>query len=317
MSTTATSCIAEPTDACDGNLSTDNGPMHARRILLVFVLTLFTGGVTSAQNNLRRYDTPFYVLHSDLPEDLAREAATRMTALASEYSDRTRGFSGKTPRGMDFYLFSDAGGYHDMGGPKGSGGVFQSRWQGDRFVGGRLMAFMHGDTFHARKSTWQTIQHEGFHQFSALAIGGRKPPWIEEGFAEVFGYAEFCGDSFVTGVSPEARVRQIKTMIAADDIVPFDEMMFISTDEWNAKLDGDLYLQAWSMAYFLLYGEDGRYTQPTEQFMARLGAGKIGRMPSSPASASQMAFRRRGQRGGPTSPMTVRGLTTSRPRCGS
>ena len=249
------------------------GGMSVRRVTL-FLSCLLLAVASADARELRRYDTPFYVLHSDLPEELAREAATRMTALAIEYSARTSGFSGKSPRGMDFYLFSDQQGYAQMGGLPGSGGVFQSRWRGDTFVDGRLMAFVHGDSYAARKSTWQTIQHEGFHQFSALAIGGRKPPWIEEGFAEVFGYAEYTGDSFVSGVSPEREVRRIKALISEDKVVPLEQMMFIDKDEWNARLDADLYLQAWSMAYFLLHGEGGRYMRPTEQFMARLGRGQ-------------------------------------------
>ena len=227
-----------------------------------------------AAPRLRRYNTPFYVLQTNVEEDLAREAAVRMTAIAHEYSNRTSGFSGRTPRGMDFHLYADQQSYTLAGGTPGSAGVFQSRWRGDTFVDGRLMAFLQGDTFDARKETWRTIQHEGFHQFSAIAIGGRKPPWLEEGLADVFGHSEFTGDSFVSGVAPESEVKVLKAAIEGGQAVPFEQLMLLSHEAWNAAMSGALYLQSWSMAYFLLYGEGGRYLRPTEQFVGRIGQGQ-------------------------------------------
>ena len=249
----------------------------SRRALLAGGAALLAGaGRTLAiqPNGLQRYNTPFYVLWTDVPLDVAREASIRMTAMAREYSAITSGFSGRAPHGMPFYLHADEAGYLANGGVDGSAGVFQLRTRNGVPVDGRLMAWLRGQSFIERKSTWRTVQHEGFHQFSNLAIGGEKPPWLEEGMAEVFENSEFCGDSFVSGLAPAGRIATIQTLIEAQRAVPFPEVMLMSQAEWNNRLDATLYLQSWSMVYFLMYGEAGRWMPAFNQFVMRIGRGQ-------------------------------------------
>jgi hypothetical protein len=244
-------------------------------LLIAFLLCLPT--LVQAQRapaGLKRINTPFYLLYTDVSPDLAREASVRMTALAAEYSARMSMFGGRSPRGMPFYLFENQMGYMRAGGMPGSAGVFMSRWNHHHFVEGKLMAFLQGDDFRARKETWRTVQHEGFHQFSAVVIGGRKPPWIEEGLAQTFETAEFCGDSFVSNLAPREQIIAVQESIKNKSYMPFDKLLLMEQREWNARMSGDLYLQTWSMAYFLLNADEGRYLKPTEMFVALIGRGK-------------------------------------------
>ena len=135
------------------------------------------------------YQSPYYVVHTDVEVDDAREAAIRMTKMFDEYRNRTKGFSGQIRQKLPFYLFKSADEYHAAGGPPDTGGVF---------TGDALLAYVRGS--HPDAGTWHVVQHEGFHQFAAAVIGGDMPVWVNEGMAEYFGEGVFTGDS----LSPEA-----------------------------------------------------------------------------------------------------------------
>ncbi|MEL7239169.1 MAG: DUF1570 domain-containing protein, partial [Planctomycetota bacterium] len=197
-----------------------------------------------------------------------------------EYTRRTRIFTDRpTPTGMPFYLMSDADTYRQVGGPPNSAGVFMQRRSRAGGLEQRLMAFLQGDDYRRRKNTWRTVQHEGFHQFSHLAIGGRKPAWMEEGLAEYFECAEFCGDGFVIGLIPPIRVTQLQTMARSNQIIDFNELMTVSRENWNGAFARDMnlvrqaYLQSWSMVHFLIHADGGRWVRKFEAFLKEVQRG--------------------------------------------
>ena len=55
--------------------------------------------------DLPKYETKYYIIHTDLELDDAREAAIRVTKMAEVYADRTRGFSGAIRKKFPFILF--------------------------------------------------------------------------------------------------------------------------------------------------------------------------------------------------------------------
>jgi len=216
---------------------------------------------------MKRYDTPYYIMMTDLGEDAAREAAIRMTRMAEEYYNRTRGFSGRIDRKLPFFLFSRMEDYILAGGVPGSAGVFM----GDRINGFRLMAVTNVDT--EASETWHTVQHEGFHQFAHAMIGPNLPIWVNEGLAEYFGEGIFTGDGFVTGVIPPWRLKRLKAGMEAQRFIPVRTMMLITHEQWNQQLNLANYDQAWAMVHFLAHAEDGKYQQPFVQFMRGVSQG--------------------------------------------
>src|SRR5947208_2424473 len=74
--------------------------------------------------SIRSLPTPYYSLYTDLPPEAAQEAGLRMTRMAEEYHERTRGFSGSVTQRLPFYLFTDNQDYVASGGPRGSAGVY-------------------------------------------------------------------------------------------------------------------------------------------------------------------------------------------------
>src|SRR4051812_4081175 len=181
------------------------------------------GGVARAQSNLTpdlpTYDTRYYTVHSDVSPDEAREAVVRMTAMAEEYSRRTKDFSGAIRSKFPFYLVRRQEDFAALGGIEGSAGFFN----------GQALVVHVPDRCDAR--TWHVLQHEGFHQFAAAVIGGDRPPWVNEGIAEYFGEALFTGDRYVSGIVPPWRLRRVQTEIKERQFLPIDDMMRMSIEE--------------------------------------------------------------------------------------
>lgn len=227
------------------------------RYFTIFLLLTSLPSIARAQD-LLAYETEFYTIHTDLPADAVREARIRMTKMAGEYIERTRGFSGVLNGRMPFYLYGNADAYHAAGMPKNVAGMFN----------GRILIALAQDM---GPRTWSTVQHEGFHQFAHQVIRGDLPMWVDEGLAEYFGEAVFTGDGFVSGVIPQWRLKRIRETFDAKKFRPLREIMEINRDDWNSNLAVTNYDQAWSMVQFLAHGEGGKYQRALGQFIGLIG----------------------------------------------
>ena len=237
------------------------------RNALCALLTLYVCIPVRAQDeipgSLKRYDTPYYEIHSDLEPERVKEAALRMTRMAEEYRERTAEFSGQIRKRFPFLLFKTAQDYYSAGAPPGSAGVYMYRG-----MEGKLMAIA-GEESGA--FTWHVVQHEGFHQFAHAVIGGQLPVWVNEGLAEYFGEGLFTGDGFVTGVAPPRRIARIQKSIKEGKLRPIRSMMLMTQQEWNSMLAGANYDQAWSMVHFLAHAEEGKYQKAMSHFVLEIG----------------------------------------------
>lgn len=195
----------------------------------------------------REYPTRYYVVHSDLDEDTVREACLRVTALAEEYQSRTSGFTGKITTRLPFYLYSRLEDYQAAGGIPNSGGMYDGK---------RLMATV---TPPVKELSWYIIQHEGFHQFVDVVIGGDIPVWVNEGLAGYFEEAIFTGDGMIAGLVPQDRLERIRSRLGTNQHSPFRDMMLIRQETWNHAMSVAYYDQAWSMVHFLAHAENGKY----------------------------------------------------------
>src|SRR5262245_47586979 len=140
----------------------DEVQMTTVRRIVIWAILICVHLCSSAAlaQNLQRYETPYYILHTDVPRDQAQEAAVRMTRMAEEYHNRTREFSGVITTKFPFYLYRERADYETAGGLPKSAGFFN---------GEALHAYVGAKT---DDRTWHTVQHEGFHQFTAAVIGG-------------------------------------------------------------------------------------------------------------------------------------------------
>jgi hypothetical protein len=237
-----------------------------RALVIACIIATSSVALTQAQSQTKRasmakYETRYYLLHTDLETDKAREAAIRMTKMAEEYARRTSDFGGTVRKKLPFYLFADPEDYYATGAPRESSG---------RFNGTTLLAV--AEDFGPK--TWHIVQHEGFHQFADAAINADLPVWVNEGLAEYFGEAVFTGDGYVTGAIPQWRLERIRKRFEKNEFKSIREMMSMPISAWNSELTLVNYDQAWAMVQFLAHGEDGRYQKAFATFLGMLGKGQ-------------------------------------------
>jgi len=218
---------------------------------------LFLFSSVAMGQNLREYQTPYYVIHSDLQGDELREAQVRMTRMFETYRARTQSFSGQIDRRFEFYLFKNKEDYFKADGPPNSAGVFS---------GSVLMATAGGDL----QKAWPVIQHEGFHQFAKFVIRGDMPTWLNEGIAVYFQDSLFTGDTYYTGLISPTRLARLQAALKANRLKPFKDLTAISQDQWNRKLVQENYDQAWSIVHYLVHGENGAYQKPFTDYIEAL-----------------------------------------------
>lgn len=236
--------------------------------LLLLLTFLMAGSVgVEAQERpprarLQVYQTPYYILHTDLEPEHAREAAIRMTKMAEEYHRRTADFSRRARGRLPFYLYRFHHDYIQAGGVPGTSGFFD---------GTTLRAVTGPEPTDA---TWHVIQHEGFHQFIRQVIGGDIPVWANEGLADYFGEAQWTGDGFVTGLIPQWRLQRVRQRLSEGAFRPIEDMMNLSYAQWKAEFSRNNYDQAWMMVHFLAHGEEGRYQRAFGAFLGLISRGK-------------------------------------------
>jgi hypothetical protein len=216
--------------------------------------------------NLKTYESPIYIVYTDVPEDDAREAVIRMNKVAYEYHERTKNlFGGSINQQLPFYLFSKPEDYVRASGMPASAGIF---------TGDALMArVIRGPDGHIGSGTWHVAQHEGFHQFVHAVIRGDIPTWVNEGLAEYFAEGVFTGDGMVTGCIPAGRLRRVQERLDNGSFIGVKEMMLMTHEQWNANFTLDHYDQAWSMVHFLAMAENGKYQDAFARFLQLVGKG--------------------------------------------
>jgi hypothetical protein len=236
--------------------STSNEPIfacfsrrnRARLLPWVAFLLYFCGTLRAAGGppGLRRYETPYYFIHTDLDPPDAAEAVVRLKVLADVYRKRTRelGFTGRIDRRLPVYLFRNRTDYLATGAPPESAGAF---------LGDRLVVAAGGGPGGAAPA-WHVVQHEAFHQFAAAVKGPDLPGWLNEGLGEYFGESLFTGDGYVTGVVPPWRAARVKDSIAAGAFGPMERLLRMSQEQWNEKVEVANYDHAWSVVQFALHG---------------------------------------------------------------
>ncbi|UCE61511.1 MAG: DUF1570 domain-containing protein [Phycisphaerales bacterium] len=234
-------------------------PRTVDSIVRLFIVCAACAPSAFAQPQLRVHNSTYYTVHTDLDADVVREATVRLTRMAEEYARRTRGFSRKISVKLPFYLFKEHEDYIAAGGLEGSNGVFYDD---------KLMAVI-GHS--ASAFAWGTVQHEGFHQFVRMVIGGEIPVWVNEGMAEYFGEGLFTGDDFIAGLIPQWRLAQVQRKMKDARFPPLRGMMQVTREEWNRRMSGNDYDQAWSMVQFLAHGDDGKYDKPFNAFLREAG----------------------------------------------
>jgi hypothetical protein len=258
---------------------------HCRLLALIAALLTLTamssplqaaGFVQGGQAQLREFKSKSYAVHTNLPRDEAMHFAEHMDRVFDEYRKRFRSFRSRRDIDMPLYLFKERDEYvaflkaHNIDGTN-TGGMFfyQQNVAGlATWTRGRPLA-----------DTYEVLQHEGFHQFAFAYIGTELPIWVNEGLAQYFEDAILTKTRMHLGLARERRVAVVQQSLENGNAIDFDELLTMSNDQWRKNVVTDQrkadlqYNQSWSVCYFLIHGDDGKYQKAFEDYLMRVSNG--------------------------------------------
>ena len=245
---------------------------------------LLSGAAVPNGDGLRRFETPHYLVHTDLPDALARDLAGDLEFCYGEFARRLEMFRSRdaeSPGGpgekFNVYLFAREGDYNQFTGGRfpNTGGIFMS--------GRRALAVYLENQ--GRAAMRKTLRHEAFHQFADDRLGDGLPVWVNEGLAQIFEESLRVGNGLRIGLLPPERLRQLQFDADRGRLFDFATLIRYSDADWARTLvdrgrAATQYTQAWAMVHFLLYagGPDGRplYRERFNHMLERVAAGADG-----------------------------------------
>jgi len=253
---------------------------------------------TPAAGELNTFKSRFYTVHTTLSKEDVRPLAHHMDLVFAHYKRRFKNFDRRNTQPQDLYLFRKRGQYVQFikqhGIPaKNSGGMFFVA----RDARG-LATYVQG---RQKEQVLEVLQHEGFHQFAWNYIGRRLPQWVNEGLAQYFEDAKIRGGDIELGRADRRRLRVLEQAMRKDRLMPLEKIIKLDNRQWNNVLNSDaeagtyMYAQAWSMVYFLIHGDNGRYQDAFKQYLHMLADGKANNQAVEKAfdTSSFEAMRRR------------------------
>lgn len=223
------------------------------------------------------YRSKHYRIFTNLSQRETVPFGRHMDALFDQYDKRFRGLGEKSIERMPLYLFKSEQQYdrflqeHDIDATH-SGGMF--------FVTHKLQGLATWVDARSRRKTFEVLQHEGFHQFAWHAIGPSLPVWLNEGLAQYFEYAVLDEDGRMSlGLTSRSRIERVKQAINQNDTLPIATLMRVTGEQWAGVLRRSpdranlLYAQSWSLAYFLIHGDEGLHQPALIDYLKRLSRG--------------------------------------------
>jgi len=255
--------------------------LHGPLLIAVVVVGLSASTPRAAHSAdgdppLRVFASRHYHIHTDLPREQVVPYGRHMDAIYQRYQKRFADFDPRDDKPMPLYLFRTRAAYEaflDAHGidAQNSGGMFFV----NRSVAG-LATWTEGKS---RSRTLGVLQHEGFHQFAWRHIGPGVPVWANEGLAQYFEDAILVRGKMTVGLAGSHKVLTVRSAIASGQVVPVADLLAMDGKQWGDTLRDDparaelLYAQAWSIAYFLIHGDDGRYRAAFGRFLRMVSEG--------------------------------------------
>ncbi len=249
------------------------GPLALASCVLL-ALTISAGAANAdSDDRLHTYSSRHYTIHTDLDREQVRLFAVHMDAVFRAFERRFASFQARSRQAMPLYLFETESAYHaflatqQIDATNSSGMFFTST------RGRGLAVYVEGQP---RSKVFATLQHEGFHQFAHDYLGSNLPIWLNEGLAQYFEAGIIVGHELRTGMTDSFGLEAVQAAVREGRVIAFDELLADTTTAWNRRLSSDpqrarlAYAQAWSMAYFLIHAEDGRYRPRLDEYLRRL-----------------------------------------------
>lgn len=233
--------------------------------------------VALTPKDLTRFKSEHYTIYTNLTREEAQPYGRHMDQTFAEYTRRFSDFRRRDRREMPLYLLRTRQEYLDLVASFGfdvstSGGVFFYSEKGSG-----LATWIEG---HEEEVVFETLQHEGFHQFAHAYIGQNLPVWVNEGLAEYFSDGLLVKGRMRLGMATEQRVRVVQDAIDKSRSIDFDQLLDLTSQQWHDNMENGnprgylQYHQSWSVVYFLIHGDNGRYRSAFEHYLRLVGGGR-------------------------------------------
>jgi hypothetical protein len=276
--------------------------MTSARYLPAVLLGLALAAPGFAQHHthiseLAEHETQYYKLRTNLPRETAQRYARQMDLIFEEFNRLLGQFTTRRQyRKKSVFLLADHEDYVGLMDSFGieaehSGGLY---FEGESQRRSGLATYVGDRSF---GSVMRTLRHEAFHQFQDYRLNDRLPVWLNEGFAEYFERAVVTEAGRVSlGRAALPSVLHVRQMVRDDAYIRFDRFFDISSKAWRRNMRRDMgegtknqYVQAWSLVYFFMHGDDGRYSGAFEQFVSDLAGGRAQRQAFEEAFGIELA----------------------------
>ncbi|MBB6428600.1 peptidase MA family metallohydrolase [Algisphaera agarilytica] len=232
--------------------------------------------VGNPADDLQVFASHHYHIHTNLSREETVPFGRHMDAVFKQYERRFADYTQRDAGLMPLYLFRHQDEYLDFMkhhgiDATGSGGMFFVTHS----IRG-LATWAHG---HSRSQTLRTLQHEGFHQFAWDYLGPNLPTWMNEGLAQYFEDAVILEHGMELGLGDPDRIELVRDALEYKWAVDMDELLSLDNRQWSAALRSNgsrselLYAQSWSMVYYMIHGDDGRYLGSFEVYLRLLSEG--------------------------------------------
>ena len=230
----------------------------------------------AAAPTLDRYPSRHFQVATDVSRGVVQPIVQHMDGVYGAYRSMFPNFAPRNSQRADFYILSGQLDYLNLLASYGingnnTGGIFFSST-----VESGLATWVNDRSQHRLK---QVLQHEGFHQFAQMHIGGAFPTWTNEGLAEYFGYGLLVKGRLETGLLPSHPLLRVQAAIRDTTTLPFDDLLRMTGAEWNRRLRlgdaraGVAYDQSWSVVHFLLNAQRGKYRKAFLSFIDLTSSG--------------------------------------------
>ena len=245
-------------------------------LLLTVVMALPAAGQLRP-GDLQTFESRAYRIHTNLLREEAQEYGQHMDLIYRAYARRFASLRGGDRDKQNLYLLRTRDDYISTMRSFGidasaTGGVF---FWGSRGTG--LATWVEGLS---RDQVFDTLQHEGFHQFAHTKLGAELPLWVNEGLAEYFGAAIVVDDKVRLGIVDEQRVEAVRAALQTGQAIDFDQLLNISHQQWHQNMSGGTargrlqYDQSWAIVHFLIHGDGGRYQRAFSQYLTLISNGR-------------------------------------------
>lgn len=228
---------------------------------------LFAQATSRPGDNFPVFETPYFVIHTDLEKDRLREAQVRLITLGEEYARRVQPFTGhkKIAGKLPMCLFSKKADYLAAGGLPRAIAIHNGQkvlaWEPDR---GEYM------------SGWKQTQRECWREFVHAFVSDRVPVWLDEGLGVYYGEALWTGDGYVMG-APGKRDLDVQELIRKKQLTPLVDLVALPRSKWDNLSPEESHRienQSWSMVQFLIHASDGKHQARLNGYIEDIVAGK-------------------------------------------